>query len=404
MKYVKWFTFDEIRLHIVILRYRNNKDSISKTSEVKSYMLRKVVQLSFLLIGGTLGAIFLPQLFDSFSFFANPLINNPYVAAIMGALLFFVICNLFLTTPIVNLIKWMEERLLGIPIMDLLFGTVGLIVGLSIAFLVSFWLGNSEIPFVSSVLPTVLFVLLGYLGFQVGFQKREEVIQSFQLVKTTVPKKKGMEEHEVDGSLYKILDTSVIIDGRIADIAETGFLEGILVVPQFVLTELQHIADSSDTLKRTKGRRGLDVLKKLQEDDGPKVLITDVDFQEVGEVDLKLVHLAKKMSGLVVTNDFNLNKVADLHGVSVLNINDLANAVKPVVIPGEEMHVVIIKDGKEQNQGVAYLDDGTMIVVEEGRNRIGQATDVVVTSVLQTSAGRMIFAKMKNGKSTEISS
>lgn len=367
-------------------------------------MLRKVVQLSFLLIGGTLGVIFLPQLFDLFSFFSNPLINNPYVAAITGALLFFVICNLFLTTPIVNLIKWMEERLLGIPIIDLLFGTVGLIVGLSIAFLVSFWLSSSEVPFVSSVLPTIIFVLLGYLGFQVGFQKREEILQSFQSPKTSVPKKKGVEEQEVDDRLYKILDTSVIIDGRIADIAETGFLEGILVVPQFVLTELQHIADSSDTLKRTKGRRGLDVLKKLQEDDGPKVFITDVDFQEVGEVDLKLVHLAKKMGGLVVTNDFNLNKVADLHGVFVLNINDLANAVKPVVIPGEEMHVVIIKDGKEHNQGVAYLDDGTMIVVEEGRNKIGQATDVVVTSVLQTSAGRMIFAKIKNGKSTEMSS
>lgn len=367
-------------------------------------MLRKVVQLSFLLIGGTLGVIFLPELFDKLSFFSHPLINNPYVAAIMGALLLFVICNLFLTTPIVNLIKWMEERLLGIPVVDLLFGTVGLIVGLSLAFLVSYWFRSSEIPFISSVLPTILFVLLGYLGFQVGVKKREEMIQSVQLAKTSTPKKKEVEEGETDKRVYKILDTSVIIDGRIADIAATGFLEGVLVVSQFVLTELQHIADSSDTLKRTKGRRGLDVLKKLQEDDGPKVFITDVDFPEVGEVDLKLVHLAKQMGGFVVTNDFNLNKVADLHGVSVLNINDLANAVKPVVIPGEEMHVVIIKDGKEHNQGVAYLDDGTMIVVEEGRNRIGQATDVVVTSVLQTSAGRMIFAKVKNGKSTEMSS
>ena len=194
------------------------------------------------------------------------------------------------------------------------------------------------------------------------------------------------------------MDTSVIIDGRIADISATGFLEGVLVVPQFVLTELQHIADSSDTLKRTKGRRGLDVLKRMQTDDGPNILITDEDFADVAEVDLKLVRLAKSMGGLVVTNDFNLNKVADLHGVSVLNINDLANAVKPVVIPGEDMHVVVIKDGKEHNQGVAYLDDGTMIVVEDGKFHIGNAIDVVVTSVLQTSAGRMIFAKPKNGK------
>ena len=197
---------------------------------------------------------------------------------------------------------------------------------------------------------------------------------------------------------YKLLDTSVIIDGRIADISKTGFIEGILVVPQFVLTELQHIADSSDTLKRTRGRRGLDILKVLQDASNSNVLITEIDFEDVPEVDLKLVRLAKKMGAQILTNDFNLNKVCELHKVSVLNINDLANAVKPVVIPGEEMNVVVIKDGKEHNQGVAYLDDGTMIVVEEGKSYIGQAIVVIVTSVLQTSAGRMIFAKPKNHK------
>jgi len=207
----------------------------------------------------------------------------------------------------------------------------------------------------------------------------------------------GAEAQEVRGS-YKLLDTSVIIDGRIADISETGFIEGILVVPQFVLTELQHIADSSDTLKRTRGRRGLDILKKLQDERKTKVEITDEDFEDVQEVDLKLVRLAKKMGNdtCIVTNDFNLNKVCELHHVKVLNINDLANAVKPVVIPGEDMQVVVIKDGKEHNQGVAYLDDGTMIVVEGGRSYIGQAITVTVTSVLQTSAGRMIFAKPKD--------
>ncbi|MEG0381061.1 MAG: PIN domain nuclease, partial [Kurthia sp.] len=178
----------------------------------------------------------------------------------------------------------------------------------------------------------------------------------------------------------------------------TGFIEGTLVVPQFVLTELQHIADSSDTLKRTRGRRGLDILKVLQDAPTSNVLITEVDFEDIPEVDLKLVRLAKKMNGQILTNDFNLNKVCDLHKVHVLNINDLANAVKPVVIPGEDMNVVVIKDGKEHNQGVAYLDDGTMIVVEEGKSYIGQAITVVVTSVLQTSAGRMIFAKPKNHK------
>lgn len=363
-------------------------------------MLKRVVQLSFLLIGGTLGVLFLPQLFEMFTFSSKPLINNQFIAAITGGLIFFIVTS-FLVAPVVNFIKWMEDRLLGTPIFDLLFGTLGLIIGLIIAFLLSFLLGNSEIQFVSSVLPPVLFAVLGYLGFQVGFKQREEMIQAIQAVRVQNPKKKSDEDvpvAETRGTIYKILDTSVIIDGRIADITATGFLEGVLVVPQFILTELQHIADSSDTLKRTKGRRGLDVLKTLQTEDGPEVLITATDFADVAEVDLKLVHLAKEMGGLVVTNDFNLNKVADLHGVSVLNINDLANAVKPVVIPGEEMYVVVIKDGKEHNQGIAYLDDGTMIVVEEGKSYIGKAIDVVVTSVLQTSAGRMIFAKPKSGK------
>ncbi|MCZ2259219.1 PIN/TRAM domain-containing protein [Sporosarcina sp. G11-34] len=364
-------------------------------------MLKRVIQASFLLIGGTLGVLFIPHLFKLFSFTTNPVINNPYVAAVVGAAILALI-SVVLTMPIVNFIKWMEERLLKAPIFDLLFGTIGLMVGLSVAFLVSFGLESIQIPIITSVLPIVLSVILGYLGFQVGFQKREEFIFAVYSAKNTGPKKKEVAEVSATthGNLHKILDTSVIIDGRIVDVAATGFLEGILVVPQFVLTELQHIADSSDTLKRTKGRRGLDVLKLLQTADGPTVLITDEDFVDVAEVDLKLVRLAKSMSGLVVTNDFNLNKVADLHGVPVLNINDLANAVKPVVIPGEEMHVVVIKDGKEQNQGIAYLDDGTMIVVEDGRYHIGNAIDVVVTSVLQTSAGRMIFAKPKNGKAT----
>ncbi len=362
-------------------------------------MLKRIVQFSFLLSGGTLGALFLPHLFKLFPFTSSPFVNNPYVSAILGVTVLFVF-SLFLTEPIVNFIKWMEERLLKAPIFDLLFGTIGLIVGLSVAFLVSFGLSSIHILFISSVVPILSSILLGYLGFQVGFKKREEFINAVQSTKNGGAKKKDAEDASIktNSKLNKILDTSVIIDGRIADISATGFLEGVLVVPQFVLTELQHIADSSDTLKRTKGRRGLDVLKRMQIDDGPNILITDEDFIDVPEVDLKLVRLAKSMGGLVVTNDFNLNKVADLHGVSVLNINDLANAVKPVVIPGEDMHVVVIKDGKEHNQGVAYLDDGTMIVVEDGKFHIGNAIDVVVTSVLQTSAGRMIFAKPKNGK------
>lgn len=247
---------------------------------------------------------------------------------------------------------------------------------------------------VNTVIPILLTLLLGYLGFQVGFKKREELISLFTI--SGRGKKKEIEEEEVvvKGAL-KILDTSVIIDGRVADICQTGFLEGTIVIPQFVLEELQHIADSSDVLKRNRGRRGLDILNRIQKELAIKVEIYEGDFEEIQEVDSKLVKLAKLTSGVVVTNDFNLNKVCELQNVAVLNINDLANAVKPVVLPGEELNVQVIKDGKEYNQGVAYLDDGTMIVVEDGRDFIGKRIDVLVTSVLQTSAGRMIFAKPK---------
>ena len=192
---------------------------------------------------------------------------------------------------------------------------------------------------------------------------------------------------------YKILDTSVIIDGRIADICETGFLDGTLVVPQFVLRELQQVADSSDSLKRNRGRRGLDILQKIQKMAGVHVQIVETDFPEVREVDLKLIELARKMSGKIVTNDFNLNKVAQLRGVAVLNINELANSLKPVVLPGEVLRVFVIKEGKEQGQGVAYLDDGTMVVVDQGKKALGRTIEVTVTSVLQTTAGKMIFCR-----------
>ncbi|HUR21811.1 MAG TPA: PIN domain-containing protein, partial [Vicinamibacterales bacterium] len=192
---------------------------------------------------------------------------------------------------------------------------------------------------------------------------------------------------------FKILDTSVIIDGRVAEVAESGFLDGTLVVPQFVLNELQFVADSADPLKRNRGRRGLEVLNRIQKMAGVEVLISDMDFPAIKEVDMKLIEVAKSTLGKLVTQDFNLNKVAQLRGVEVLNLNDLANALKPVVLPGEVMSVFIIKEGKEFNQGVAYLDDGTMVVVDNARSRIGRSLDIVVTSVLQTTAGRMIFGR-----------
>lgn len=359
-------------------------------------MLKRIIQILFFLIGATVGIILLPNVFGLISFLDNPWINNPYVAALVGALIFLLLSFLF-ADLLVNFMKWMEEKLLHAPTLDLLFGTIGLIIGLVVAFLIGFALSTIDIPLVATAAPIVLSVVLGYLGFQVGFQKREELLSMLSPAKAVVAKKVEVEE-PIEKASYKLLDTSVIIDGRIADISATGFMEGTFVVPQFVLSELQHIADSSDTLKRTRGRRGLDILKRLQSERLDAIMITEENFDEVSEVDLKLMRAAKKMGGQVVTNDFNLNKVCELHNVPVLNINDLANAVKPVVIPGEDMHVVVIKDGKEQNQGVAYLDDGTMIVIEDGKGFIGEAIDVTVTSVLQTSAGRMIFAKPRDGK------
>jgi uncharacterized protein YacL len=216
---------------------------------------------------------------------------------------------------------------------------------------------------------------------------------SISLLDYIIPEK--TEEGKESGIAYKILDTSVIIDGRIADICDTGFIEGILVIPNFVLNELQMIADSADSIKRNRGRRGLDILNKMQKDQTIMVKISDMDFPEIHEVDAKLVKMAKVMKAMVITNDFNLNKVAEFHGVRVLNINQLSNALKPIVLPGEEMKVALIKEGKDSNQAIGYLDDGTMVVVENGRRRLGHEVEVIVTSVLQTTAGRMIFARIR---------
>ena len=228
--------------------------------------------------------------------------------------------------------------------------------------------------------------IFGYGGLLIGLRRGKGITLRgvFSMLRG-----KGFEEN------LKILDTSVIIDGRIADICEAGFLEGVFVVPQFILQELQYIADSQDSIKRARGRRGLDVLHKIQKMTNITVKIVEEDFPKIKEVDSKLVALGQLLNAKVITNDFNLNKVAQLQGVSVLNINELANSLKPVVLPGEIMRVFVLKEGKEYNQGVAYLEDGTMVVVENGRKLIGKNAEVVVTSVLQTTAGRMIFAKAK---------
>lgn len=298
-----------------------------------------------------------------------------------------------------RMMAWFETALQKTPIQDLVVGAVGLIIGLIIASLLGATL--SRIPFIGGYLPLVCSLLFGYLGLSVGVKKKEELLSLLSSLRFGKDKDRIHRSDPLASArraTCKILDTSVIIDGRIADIVQTGFIEGTIIIPSFVLEELRHVADSSDILKRNRGRRGLDILNKIQKETKIPVEFPDWDTDEVTEVDDKLVKIAQHYKGMVITNDFNLNKVAELKGVQVLNINDLANAVKPVVLPGEEMLVSVIKDGKESGQGVGYLDDGTMIVIDGGRRYIGQNVGVLVTSVLQTSAGRMIFAKPKIDK------
>jgi uncharacterized protein YacL len=304
----------------------------------------------------------------------------------------------FLLKHLWNFTYWLELRLNKMPGYDVLAGVLGLATGLIISNL----LGSAflPIPIVGKYVPLLLSVILGYLGINVAIRKREELFSMFSNL-PTLPwlnrdgKERSKDKSEEIACQAKILDTSVIIDGRIADICKSGFIEGALIIPIFVLEELQHIADSSDLLKRNRGRRGLDILNRMQKELALNVEINNRDFDDIAEVDSKLIKLGQLLKAKVITNDYNLNKVAELQGVSVLNINELSNAVKPVVLPGEEMVVHVVKDGKEMGQGVAYLDDGTMIVVDGGKKHIGETVGVLVTSVLQTAAGRMIFAKPK---------
>ncbi|MGB9887663.1 MAG: PIN/TRAM domain-containing protein [Moorellales bacterium] len=290
--------------------------------------------------------------------------------------------------------RWLETKVQKLPTQDILAGVAGLIVGLIIANLLAPSL--SRLPWAGPYLPLAANLLFGYLGWSVATKKREEIPPLSGWLGRQSTRDRAQTRPEGARTGYKILDTSVIIDGRILDICQTGFLEGVLVVPDFVLEELRRIADSSDVLKRNRGRRGLDILNKMREQPRVEVQLWRAGRGDPGaEVDTRLVQLAQQLGASIVTNDFNLNKVASLQGIKVLNINELANAVKPVVLPGEEMVVQLIKDGKESGQGVGYLDDGTMIVVENGKRFIGQTVAVLVTSVLQTAAGRMIFARPK---------
>jgi len=308
-----------------------------------------------------------------------------YAAALLKPLPVGLPSNILFGLILAALVVFFDSRLRASAVTRVLGALIGCGIGLGIAHAVGtglFWADSTDrrVEFLQSF----MLIVLPYLGIMLG-GKHGEWLEPARLV--TLFRATGAQRR------YKILDTSVIIDGRIADVCDAGFMDGTLVVPQFVLKELQLVADSGDSLKRNRGRRGLDILQKIQKMSGVEVIVSDVDFAEVREVDLKLIELARTLPGKIVTNDFNLNKVAQLRGVDVLNVNELANSLKPVVLPGEIMKVFILKEGKEYNQGVAYRDDGTMVVVDNARRMISKTIDIVVTSVLQTTAGKMIFGR-----------
>lgn len=309
-------------------------------------------------------------------YMATPSSSYAYLQAIVGFIIGLVVALLVIRV---------EKDIRKLSLKVIAGGVVGMVVGLLIALILGFGLNMViKITQDQQVVPWIYLLLtgiLGYLGLVLGSKKAEEF--TFRTVESKTA---------VDN---RLLDTSVIIDGRIADICDTGFMDGELIVPRFVLNELQFIADSSDSMKRSRGRRGLDVLNRMQKSSSINIEIVEQDFPKIKGVDGKLVALAQKLNAKLLTNDYNLNKVAELQGVRVLNVNELANAMKPVVLPGEQMLVKIIREGKEQGQGVGYLDDGTMIIVDNAQKMINTTVEVVVTSVLQTTAGRMIFTELK---------
>jgi len=338
--------------------------------------------------------------------FFPALIKDSQVYKMLGAAISGVIMGIifFVVSPWLikegkDMANWVEAEMSKLPPMEIIIGSIGLIIGLLIAYLISQLLIQISVPVIGTTLAAAVYIFMGYVGMNLGRRmvnkNKEELFNLARVLSKLSAKEKEAKDKEkaVSGATPKILDTSVIIDGRILDICKTGFIEGKLIVPVCVLEELRHIADSSDDLKRVRGRRGLDILNSLQKETDIEVEIFEKDFEDSMEVDTRLLKVTELLGGKVLTNDYNLNKVAQFQGVKVLNINELANAVKPVAIPGEQMTVQIVKEGKETGQGVAYLDDGTMIVVEGGKKYMSKTIVVIVTSVLQTAAGRMIFAR-----------
>lgn len=380
-------------------------------------MFKKLLRIALAIIGAligygiSIGSKYLLIHSDS-SYEAYFKSNYQYILAVIISLLFAIM--FYRLAPLISeqsvkVAGKIEDDLQGVSGNDILAGAIGLIFGLIIAFFITQIFAGITNQYLYVIITLIVYMIMGFIGVVVANKKGKEIISQMftarrnsdagpnanpaQATRFSV----GGKGRKQSNIIPKILDTSVIIDGRIAEIIKTGFLEGPIVIPEFVLVELRHIADSSDSLKRTRGRRGLDVLNRIQTDYGIDIYNTESEkgLKEIPEVDVKLLKLAQIMGGKVVTNDFNLNKVARINGVDVLNINELANTLKPVVIPGEKMTVTPVKQGKDSQQSIAYLDDGTMVVLEDGKNYIGKTREITVTSVLQTSAGRMIFGRVR---------
>lgn len=347
-------------------------------------VLKGLIILCYLVIGSSLGIMVIPELINAFSIQPTQVLSNPYIDGLIGTVVVFLLFG-FLIDKIVDIADQGEKYLLKKSVLEILFATIGVMIGLMIAVMVSFILEMIGAPVLKHILPIIIAAVLCYLGFQIGLQKRREILSLFpENISNSLTR-------QTTSHNSKILDTSAIIDGRILDVVKCNFLDGEILVPQGVIEELQVIADAKDSVKREKGQRGLDILSELRQTDFSISIIEPNSTHK--DVDALLIALAKKHNARIITTDYNLNKVCAVQGIKVLNVNDLSEAIKPVVHQGDIFELLITKIGKEDGQGVGYLDDGTMVVIDKAKSFIGQTITVEVMSLLQTSSGRIVFAK-----------
>ena len=365
-------------------------------------MRKGIVRLIFTVFGAAMGYYYLPPVWPAIGVKYNSVLMV-IVDILIGGIIFWLL-SLISIGWVLKLIQRVEDYLTKKSPIYLFFGALLTIIGLILAILISIPLWRTHIPVVNNIIPILLMIIFSYFGFRMGTTRLDDWRTLLTLKRGNNKELTGktgdvIKQQDANYHHYKILDTNILIDGRIYDLVKTGFLEGTLLVPNFVLYELQYIADSGESIKRVRGRRGLDILNKLRSEKIVPIEMYEGDFEDIPEVDSKLIALAKKVDGVIVTNDWNLNKVIQFQNVQVLNINNLTKSLRPRVIPGEHLHVTVVKKGTERQQGVAYMDDGTMVVVEDGRYYMNENIEVEVTSALQTDAGRMIFARpLHSGK------